>query len=288
MDDRRIYIAEGNRAVIAENGPMRLVIQAYNGKHAELQLAREAAEYSFSCLAAVAKDRSLLSRPHGEIAEVPSGSSGQAMLDAVRIVGDEDLTPMAAVAGTIADQVADWLFCHKLSKVIVDNGGDIAIRIAPGEKVTVGLRPAVDSPQISHLVSLQPRHNSWGVNTSGMGGRSLTRGVASAVTVFASTSSLADAAATAIANGCFVDDPAIIQAPAHTIDPATDLGNMLVTVEVREMSEKASLNALDAGLRKAETLVQRGVILGAFLVVGPSFALTKDFHSAVGPLHDYK
>jgi len=287
MDDRRIHIAEGNRAVIAENGPMRLVIQAYDGERAELQLAREAAQYGFSCLADVAADRTLLCRPHGTITSPPTRCSGQAMLAAVRNVGDADLTPMAAVAGTIADQVADWLFSKGLSKIIVDNGGDIAIRTLPGQEVTVGLRPTVSSPQISHLVRLQPSHRSWGINTSGLGGRSFTRGIASAVTAFGGCSSVADAAATAVANCCLVDDPAIIQAPANSIDPTTDLGELPVTVQVGNLSDEACLAALKAGLAKGQELVERGLISGAFLVVGAHFAITENFDTAVGILRDY-
>lgn len=285
--DRRIQISQGGRSVIAENGPLRLNIQAFAGTEPQLELAQEAAEYSFSCLADIAAERDLLSKPQPGINSVPVGQGAQTMLSAVRTIGDEDLTPMAAVAGTIADLVADWLFARKLTKVIVDNGGDIAIRTIPGESVTVGLRPAVDSPQISHVVSLTGSRNAWGVNTSGLGGRSFTRGIASAVTAFAERSNIADAAATAIANGCFVDDPAIIQVPASSIDPGTDLGDLPVTVEIRDLEESACMQALANGLAKAEGLVEKGIILGAFLVVGSTFAVTETFGSAVGLLKDY-
>jgi len=127
------------------------------------------------------------------------------------------------VAGSIADAVADWLFNRGLSRVIVNNGGDIAIRLAENETARVGVRTKVESPVISYMVELSSRHPSWGVNTSGLGGRSLTRGVASAVTAFARTSSLADAAATSVANACFAKDDTIVQAMAQEVDPHTDI-----------------------------------------------------------------
>ncbi len=77
---------------------------------------------------------------------------------------------------------------------------------------------------------------AWGVTTSGVGGRSLTRGIASAVTVLAANASVADAAATAIANACFVEDDRIIQVPAEKIDPNTDLTGIRVTTEVGPLS----------------------------------------------------
>ncbi len=287
MDDRRIQIADGGRGVIAENGPLRLVIQAFSGKEPELALAQEAAEYSFDCLLEVVRERSLLSAAHGMISGVPEGTIAWAMLAAVRLVGDSDLTPMAAVAGSIADAVADWLIARGPTKVIVDNGGDIAIRVAQRETVNVGLRPAVDSPQLSHTVQLRPGEGSWGVNTSGLGGRSFTRGIASAVTAFAATSNLADAAATGIANHCFVADPAIIQQAANSLDPATDLGALPVTVGVQGLSPEKGQIALARGLARAEELTRNKIIRGAFLVVGAQFAVTEGFAQKVGSLQKY-
>ena len=166
-------------SVLAECGPMRLVIRAWNKKLPQIKLARRAAEESILFLERIARCRTVLSRPIAEIKELPEDELALAMIASVRAVGDEDLTPMAAVAGTVADAVADWLFEQGLTRVIVDNGGDIAVRIAEGEKITVGVRPQVTSPLISHVIHLDSGCSTWGITTSGMGGRSLTRGIAS-------------------------------------------------------------------------------------------------------------
>lgn len=288
MSDRRVAILHGGRAVLAENGPLRLVIQPFSGPVAETELAKEAAEYAFDCLARVAAALPALRRRHGLIATLPRDEIARVMLESVRIIGDEDLTPMAAVAGTIADFVADWLFARKVTRVIVDNGGDIAIRLKPGESARVGLRPVIDSLEITHLIHLDSTYPSWGVTTSGMGGRSLTRGIASAVTVFASTASVADAAATAIANSCFAEDGNIRQVPAITVDPTTDLGEMLVTVSASGLAAKTVTAALENGLEKAKAVMQRGDIRGALIAVAGKFVLTPGFTESVGEIYRYE
>ena len=209
--------------VLAECGPMRLAIRAWQNGRPQIALCRQAAEVSFTYLEAVAKHKTVLSDFAQNIRALPRNALAQRMVESVRAIGDMDLTPMAAVAGTIADAVADWLFGRGLTKVMVDNGGDIAIRLAAGETATVGIRPQINRFDISHIARLDDRRSSWGVTTSGLGGRSFTRGIASAVTVLAASASVADAAATAIANACFVKDKNIRQAPAEQIDPNTDL-----------------------------------------------------------------
>jgi len=148
------------------------------------------------------------------------------------MIGDEDLTPMAAVAGTIADEVADFLFEHGMTKVVVDNGGDVAVRADREEPITVGIRPDVSDHAVSYVIGLDPDLHSHGVATSGLGGRSLTRGIASAATVVARTASLADAAATAVANASFLEDEQVWRRPAEELDPYTDIAGLDITVKV--------------------------------------------------------
>ena len=156
-----------------------------------------------------------MSRPFPEYCQArPQDDLALQMLNSVAVVGDQDLTPMAAVAGTIADAVANWLFKNGLTRVIVDNGGDIAVRLAKEQTVNVGVRPDIRSLTVSHVLRLDARMPSWGVTSSGFGGRSFTRGIASAVTALAGSASFADAASTAIANACFVESENIQQIPA--------------------------------------------------------------------------
>jgi len=288
VSDRRVAVLQGGRAVLAENGPLRLVIQAFSGTVAEIELAKEAGEYAFDCLARVAADLQHLRKRHCLIETVLHDEIANVMLESVRRIGDEDLTPMAAVAGSIADFVADWLFARNVTKVIVDNGGDIAIRLKPGESARVGLRPVIECLEVTHLIHLAAKYPSWGVTTSGMGGRSLTRGIASAVTVFANNASVADAAATAIANSCFAEDENILQIPAKMVDPNTDLGDMLVTFSATGLRETTVITALENGLKKAKIIQQRGDIRGALIAVGGRLVLTPGFLEFVGEINYYE
>ena len=147
-----------DESVLAECGPMRLVIRAWHSDQPRLELAGQAAHASISFLERIASWRPLLSRPWRQIGDLPEDELAWRMFRSVKAIGDDDLTPMAAVAGTIADAVADWLFERETTKVIVDNGGDIAIRLARGETAAVGIRPQITSPFISHVINLISGH----------------------------------------------------------------------------------------------------------------------------------
>ena len=273
-------------SVLAECGPMRLVIRAWKGNEPQIDLVREAAAKSFLYLERVAGFRSELSRPFSDIKVQPQDDLAKEMFYSVAIIGDDDLTPMAAVAGTIADAVANWLFEQGVTKVIVDNGGDIAVRLAEGESVTVGVRPRVTSRHISHVITLDSGRSAWGVTTSGMGGRSLTRGIASAVTVLSTKASVADAAATAIANACFVKDDRIIQLPAEKIDPTSDLKDIPVTTEVGPLSSEKILAAINSARQKADDFSQKGIIDGAFIALGSVYEMTGGMKRYIRPVRD--
>ena len=272
--------------VLAECGPMRLAIRAWQNGRPQIALCRQAAQASFAYLEAVAKHKTVLSDFAGNIKALPENDLAQRMIESVRAIGDIDLTPMAAVAGTLADAVADWLFIRGSSKVVVDNGGDIAIRLAAGETVTVGIRPQINRFDISHIAQLDDRRPSWGVTTSGLGGRSFTRGIASAVTVLAASASVADAAATAIANACFVRDKNIRQAPAEQIDPNTDLAGKMVTISIGKLTgDKRKVAQINA-LQRAEDLVACGVIAGALIFQDSLFSMTSSLAARIRRIDD--
>jgi uncharacterized protein len=271
-------------SVLVECGPMRLVIRAWKKKQPQLKQARQAAEASLSYLERIARHRSILSRPIPQIEELPEDELALGMVASTRAIGDADLTPMAAVAGTIADAVADRLFEQGMTRVIVDNGGDIAVRLAEDEGVTVGVRPQITSRHISHVIQLNCDHSSWGVTTSGVGGRSLTRGIASAVTVLATNASVADAAATAIANACFVKDDRIIQVPAEKIDPNSDLPGIQVTSEVGLLSSEKVRSAIHSARQKADDLAEKGFIVGAFIALAGAYTMTEGMRRYTVPL----
>jgi uncharacterized protein len=272
--ERTIHRLQGGR-VLAECGPMRLVISAFVGKLPQPDMAARAAEESFVFLEAVAEERRSMGMQSRS--SMPKGKNllVARMIESVSAVGDEDLTPMAAVAGTIADGVAEYLFERGMTKVVVENGGDISVRLQGDESVTVGIRPEVGSGEVSHVLSLGPERPSWGIATSGLAGRSLTRGVASAVTVVAKTASLADAAATAVANASLVEHAQVVRRPAEELDPYTDIPGVAVTVKAGPLSDAMKIIAVELALKRAQDLISREVILGAFVAVQGKVGMTE-------------
>ena len=253
---------------------MRLVIDARVGKVPQPQQALRAGDEAVRFLEGVAAARPFLGRDYRVAMPKITNPLAIKMTASIRAVGDEDLTPMAAVAGTIADAVADFLFERGMTRVIVENGGDIAVRSYDGEPVTVGIRPQVKSRSISYAIRLSLERPAWGIATSGLGGRSLTRGVLDAATVIASDASLADAAATAVANASYVEDRAVFQKYAEEIDPYTDIAGLEVTVNVGALSEGKKHQAIDQAIRRAEKLCANSIILGAFVTCQGATAMT--------------
>ena len=265
---------------MAECGPMRLVISGSVGEIPQRTVAVQAARMAFDCLERIARLRNVLGQRYHQISGDMEDLLAGHMVESVSAVGDRDLTPMAAVAGVIADAVADFLVDRGMTRVVVDNGGDVAVRLQPaGEKeersVTVGIRSEISRQQTSHVISLNSGLPSWGIASSGLGGRSLTRGVASVATAIARRASLADAAATAIANASFVEDAQVFQVPADEIDPDTDIPGLPVTVRVGVLSEDKKSEALARALNRAQALVRKHVIFGAFVAVQGEYAMTR-------------
>lgn len=169
----------------------------------------------------------------------------------------------------------------------VNNGGDMALYIAPGQEWRVGvvvdpLNPCLPaSLEITH--AMRPR----GIATSGRGGRSHSLGIADSVTVLAIDGAMADAAATLIANAVDLPGhPAVTRVPARDLAPDSDLGDRLVTVALGPLTTAEEEQALENGTQVAARMARRGLIDAAFLVLGtrmrvvgqPATALTRRKH----------
>ncbi len=178
------------------------------------------------------------------------------------------ITPMAAVAGAVADAMLAGLTADgDLARAYVNNGGDIAVHLAPGERLTAGLVADVAQPALHGTIALDHAMAARGLATSGAGGRSFSLGIADAVTVLARTAADADADATIVANAVDVDHPAIRRAPASSLRDDTDLGDLRVTVAVGALPPDAVARALARGRGEAERLLAAGLIEGAVLVL---------------------
>jgi uncharacterized protein len=177
------------------------------------------------------------------------------------------ITPMAAVAGAVAEEILNSMTrTANLSRAYVNNGGDIALHLAPGEHFTIGMVERPDRPSLFGKLKLDSTHPIRGIATSGWRGRSFSLGIADAVTVLAHRAATADAAATIIANAVDLPGhPNITRVPANHLAPDSDLGDRLVTQYVGELSPCAISTALDSALAVAESLISQGLIHSAAL-----------------------
>ena len=259
----------GNRLHLSE-GPIDLVIGAF-GPPAAVEHAYRAAARRFDgllpCLVAVL---ARLREPVGACHESAAGLPPPALLmhAATAPLADRFVTPMAAVAGAVADTVmAAIRAVPGIERAYVNNRGDIAIHLTPGQTLDVGVVPALHRPLMAASIRLRCADGIGGVATSGWAGRSFSLGIADAVTVLAETAARADAAATLIANAVDIDDPAVRRVPARDLDPDSDLGELLVTTDVGPLAQEAVAVALENGAGYAEGLLHRGLIRGAMLVL---------------------
>jgi ApbE superfamily uncharacterized protein (UPF0280 family) len=205
----------------------------------------------------------------------PQGEVARAMHVACAPFADRFITPMAAVAGAVADHVLEaMLRGTRLARAFVNDGGDIAFHVAPGETLRCGMVADLAAPALDAVVTLTAEQPARGIATSGrackgQGGRSFSFGIADAVTVLARTAAQADAAASVIANAVDLPGhPAILRRPATDIDPDSDLGARLVTWDVGALTRREIDSALDAGCMVAEGLRRAGLIVGAALALG--------------------
>lgn len=258
-DGRRLHL---------QDGPIDLVIQAWGRPEAVRAAYRAAAQALTGLLDTLCEELPALRHAAGPDAAALHGPVARRMAEAVAPYAEKTfITPMAAVAGAVAEAVlGPMLAAADLDRAFVNNGGDIAIHCARGQSLTIGLVDRPDDPNLFGTVRLADDDAVRGIATSGWRGRSFSLGIADSVTVLARSAAEADAAATIIANA--VDLPghaAVRRAPADSIQHDSDLGARLVTRHVGPLGNAAIARALDGGCAVAEALIARGLILGAAL-----------------------
>ena len=273
MSAQRAFLPDGRLHL--QHGPIDLVIEAF-GPLAEVRRAYWQAVQAFDgLLEALTLELHLLRRPLGEAPPTLYGPVAKRMLAAVWPHRDIHVTPMAAVAGSVADHVlAVLLKDRRLTKAYVNDGGDIAFHLTGGESFRAGLVPDLTQATMEGLAEIPFESPVRGIATSGSGGRSLSLGIADAVTVLAADAAAADAAATLIANAVDLPDhPAIHRAPASSLDPDSDLGDLPVTLDVGPLGDGEIGEALAAGLQCAHAMREAGHIHAAVLSLRGRFAM---------------
>ena len=256
-------IREGTALV--DSGPLHMTVQVSERGIPLSELAKLGASFALEILKQQADWLSVIrervvhlsaNRPYPEVVN--------RMIAATQCLNDPDYSPLAAVAGAASDMVADYVARLGATKIIVNNGGDIAIRLRQGDTATVGLRLNLSRPHYDYVTEVD---RDCGISTSGLGGRSFTLGVADGVAVLARQAAIADAVATFLGNRTVVNSPKVKRVPAESIYPDTDLPGVEVTHSVGALSKGEIAMAITMGKREALRLIERNLIFGAVISV---------------------
>ncbi|UPU00728.1 UPF0280 family protein [Bradyrhizobium barranii subsp. apii] len=263
----QIALLSGGRRLHLQDGPIDLIVEA-RGHADAVRAAYEAAARRFT---------GLLDELCAELPELRTAAVERTSLKGVvarrmhaavvPYAADCFITPMAAVAGSVAEEILGaMLGAATLDQAYVNNGGDIALHLGEGEHFSVGLMDRPDRDGVLRKMRVYSGDPVRGIATSGRHGRSFSLGIADAVTVLAATASQADAAATVIANAVDLPGhPGIIRKSANDLQPDSDLGARLVTRDVGELSQNEVAAALESGAECARQLFDLGLIEGAVL-----------------------
>jgi hypothetical protein len=264
----QIALLPDGKRLHLQDGPIDLIVEA-KGNADAVRAAHEAAALRFTgLLDELCEELAELRRAADPNRSALKSIVARRMHAAVApFAADRFITPMAAVAGSVAEEILGaMLGAARLDRAYVNNGGDIALHLAREERFTVGLIDRPDSQGLMRTMVIRADDPIRGIATSGRHGRSFSLGIADAVTVLARTASQADAAATIIANAVDLPGhPAVVRVPASELQPDSDLGARPVTREVGALSESEIEQALEAGVDCAGRLLAASLIEGAAL-----------------------
>jgi uncharacterized protein len=263
-----IRMLSDGRRLHLHDGPIDLIVEAF-GSGEQIGVAYDTAARRFvTILGELCSELPLLrqaTRPGGPR---PQGAIARRMTEAVESFAERCfITPMAAVAGAVAQEILEIMTgSAELTRCYVNNGGDIALHLAAGETFSVGMVDRPDQPSLFGALRISSGDPARGLATSGWRGRSFSLGIADAVTVLANDAPAADAAATIICNAVNLPrHSGVVREPAREIAPDNDLGDLLVTRDVPRLCAREIDEALAAGALVAEELLSKGLALAAAL-----------------------
>lgn len=258
-----------------QHGPIDIVAQAEGAPDVIADAHQAAAKRFATILSELAEELLILRQPIVAQSPCPlSGPIAKTMWEACQRCRTDFITPMAAVAGSVAQALIPFYTQPGITRAWVNNGGDIALYLTPGTKVEIGLfadLSKLDTHALQQGISLDGTLSIdyamgvRGVATSGWRGRSFSFGIADSVTVLAQSAALADAAATVIANAVNTEHVAVERLPANQVKDDSDLGNRLVTVHVPTLDDDTIHQALKQGLQQALQMKQSGLISACIL-----------------------
>ena len=262
LSDNRLHL---------HHGPIDVILQGWGDPRALTEGYAAAADRFPAILPELCAELPALRSPDAAL----YGPVARRMAAATRRFRPTFITPMAAVAGAVAEDILRAFLRPGITRAYANNGGDIALHLDPGESLTCAIAAR---PGIPDHITIRHSDPVRGIATSGWRGRSHSLGIADAVTVLARTAPLADAAATLIANAVDLPGhPGITRRPARDLSPDSDLGDRPVTTGVCTLGRREAAMALCAGETTARTFRAQGLIEAAALFLHPDLR-------TVGPL----
>ena len=268
LEDKRVFI---------NHGPIQMTLDIKINSRRSSDIAFKVAEYIIGELENLLKYMPELKdmKSLKKIKEEYPGVLNK-MITAIDKCGAKTINVLGAVAGSFSDIALEKAIDLGATRVIINNGGDIAFRDISGDPVKIGIPLNRDLSKTKLVMTITNDMNIGGVCTSGLGGRSFTKGIATASVVLADNAAVADACATYLGNMTNVEDEKITRCFAEKIDSGTDIPGQLVTLSVGDISKEKIYKALLNGVNAAEKLYEKGIIKGALLCVKDEIVMIPD------------
>ena len=264
-----MFIKEEDNRLFLRHGPINIVLEAIG---IDKDLAYQNVKgYFETLLEQLVLDMDLLKK------EVVfnrkfNNKISQSMQDATEKYSPTFITPMAAVAGSIADNILRVLINDtNLEKAYVNNGGDVSFYLNKNQIMKSSLAAIPNM-----IAEIKYKDKSRGIATSGWRGKSFSRGIADSVTVLADNAAMADAAATMIGNAVDIyNHPKIKKQPANEMYEDSDLKNLLITVEVGLLTKVEIKEALKNGYQTALQYINKDLINTALIQLSEYFCIVQ-------------
>ncbi len=250
-------------------GPIRMTIDIECNQQKSTQLVEQVAHDVVVQFEKVLSHIDVIKSYRDNIASVTSDSAVfKKLVDAVDCLGRSDYTLMAAIAGSFSEFALESALAYGAERVIINNGGDIALSDITGRPIVVAVPLQLERSNSAYMqIKVLPEDGISGICSSGLGGRSFTKGIASVAVVLAKSASVADICATYLGNQTNAQSEKIVRAKAEAIDSETDICGHLVTLSVGDIDHKTKLLALLNGYNALEKLKKDRIIKGGIVVV---------------------
>ena len=264
-----MFIKEEDNRLFLRHGPINIVLEAIG---IDKDLAYQNVKgYFETLLEQLVLDMELL-KEEVVFNRKFNNKISQSMQDATERYSPAFITPMAAVAGSIADNILRVLINNtNLEKAYVNNGGDVSFYLNKNQIMKTSLAAIPNM-----IAEIKYKDKSRGIATSGWRGKSFSRGIADSVTVLADNSAMADAAATMIGNAVDIHNhPKIKKQQANEMYEDSDLKNLLITVEVGLLTKVEIKEALKNGYQTALQYINKDLINTALIQLSEYFCIVQ-------------